>query len=285
MKRNAILRIVIYSLLILLLSSVLVVGVLGSFDLPTFISGGLSLSNGLPNSTKAPQATFDPSEIDEIFIIWISGNVTVSAEERTDIAYQTLRKGSDLDTAYRLENGRLTIGFTQKSFVSGKVKEKDLVLSIPNTWNGKVLEIEAVSTDIEISNLANLSKLDIENVSGEINVRNSTFTEVEIETVSGGIYLAGTFSQIDVEAISAKCTIDAVECPKTIDIETVSGETFLSLPQGYGFELSIDGIGKTVHTTLPYQKDGDRYISNGELGNCIIDVDSVSGSVTISPRQ
>lgn len=280
--KNAIVRIVIYSLLILVLTSVLAVGTFGSLSVDI---AGVIRSDGLPDSTKAPQATFDPNEIDEIVVIWTCGNVTVSSEERADISYRTLRKGSDLETAYRLENGCLTIGFSQKSFVSGKVKEKDLTLFLPENWAGKVLEIESVSADIEISNLANLSKLDIENVSGEISIRNSTFTEVEIETVSGGMYLAGTFSKIDIEAVSAKCTIDAVECPQNIDIETISGETFLSLPQGYGFELNIDGISKSVHTTLPYKKDGSRYISSGELGNCNIDVDSVSGSITISPRQ
>lgn len=293
MKKSAIARIIIFSLLIVILSGVLIAGIsekdfFWSNNSFNFSIGGVgsSVSGLLSNGTEAAAHSFHAADIDEIVILWVCGDVNVSGADTDTISYETSNNNTDFETVYKLENGRLSIGFNGKKWNTGKVKSKDLSLSLPQNWDGKLLKVEAVSADVTIEKLSNLQELKTENVSGKINIQSVISDKLDVETVSGDMNLHGRFEKIDIEGVSARCTIDAsAGCPNSIDLNTVSGDFTLYLPEDYGFDLKLDGVSKTLNTSLPYEKDGNRYQYSGKLGKCPIDMESVSGSISISAQK
>lgn len=287
MKRNAIARIVIFSLLIVILSGILLSGL--NSDLFNWSNWSIQIGgtvNGmLTDGTEAAEMRFSPTDIDEIVVLWVNGNVEIKGCETDTISYQTNNNNTEFETVYKLENRRLSVGFNGKKWNTGKVRSKDLTVTLPQNWAGKLLKIEAVSADLTIEKLSCVEQLKIETVSGKSTVQSVISTKLDAETVSGDMRFFGVFETIDIEGVSACCTIDAsMSCPESIDMDTVSGDLTLYLPEGYGFELKLDALSKSLHTDLPYTKDGDRYICNGGLGSCQIDMDSVSGDITIEQK-
>lgn len=287
MKRNAVVRIIVFSLLIVILSGILLSGL--NSDLFSWSNWSIQIGgtvNGmLTDGSEAAEMSFSPSDIDEIVILWVSGDVKISGSDIDTISYETRNNNTEFETVYKLENGRLSIGFNGKKWNTGKVRSKDLSVTLPQNWEGKLLKIEAVSADLTIEKLSCIEQLKIETVSGKSTVQSVISTKLDAETVSGDMRFGGKFETIDIEGVSAHCTIDAsMSCPKSIDMDTVSGDLTLYLPKGYGFELKLDALSKSLHTSLPYTKDGDRYICNGGLGSCQIDMDGVSGDITIEQK-
>lgn len=288
MRKNAIVRIIIFTLLILILSGILVAGVgQRRFDWSDLsINIGVTDSGGLSGGTEADEKTFEAEQINEIVILWVSGQVTVSGEDTDTISYETRNNNTDFETVYKLENGRLSIGFNGKKWNTGRVRSNDLSLTLPRNWDGKLLKIEGVSADLTVEQISGIQQLKIENASGQTTVRSVIATKLDVDAVSGDLTFSGRFETIDIEAVSARCTIDAsAACPKTIDLDTVSGDLKLYLPENHGFDLTLDGLSKSLNTDLPYTKDGNRYVCDGALGTCRIDMDSVSGHISISTQN
>lgn len=285
MKRNAIARIIIFILLIGILSGILLFGLcFDSFSWDLFgFHVGSSTSGSLQGGTPSDSANFDAADIDEIVIYWISGDIDILGTDTDTVTYETRNNNSTYETHYKLENRRLSIGFHASSRISTKVKTKDLSLTLPTDWDGKLLKIEAVSARTDIALLHDLKTLKIENVSGEVTLSDTTAAQVHIDTVSGDIRLGGHFGSIDMEAVSADAILDCGDfCPEKIDFESVSGDLDIVLPDGYGFDLTLDSVSKTLNIALPYTKDGNHYLSEGKLGTCQIDMDSVSGDISVS---
>lgn len=283
MKKNAIARIVIFSLLIFIFAGILIAGM--CIENFSFQIGG-TVDGLLKDGTEAATCSFFPEDIDEIVIIWISGNVDITGTAHNTVTYSTINNNTDFETAYKVENRRLTIAYNGKKWNTGKVKSKDLSLTLPQNWAGKVLKIEAVSADVCISSLSAVQKLQVENVSGQVDICAVVTENLNINTVSGDMTIAGKFQTVNIESVSARCTLDAGSgCPDSIDMDTVSGDFALYLPENYGFDLKLDGISKVLSTTLPYQKDGNRYLCSGKSGTCAIDMDSISGNISILERN
>lgn len=285
MKRNAIARIIIFSLLIVILSGILLSGLYSDF----FSWGNWSIQVGgtvngvLTGGTEAAEMSFSPSDIDEILILWVNGNVEITGEETDTISYQTKNNNTEFETVYKLENRRLSIGFNGKKWNSSNVKQKDLVLSLPRIWNGRSIKVEAVSADVKLKDVIGPNKVRMENVSGEISLVNVSAPKLEISTVSGDMALYADCKELEVSSVSANCTVHFLgsACPESVDFQSVSGNLELNFPDGCGIDLELDGLKKDLETSLLFEKKGDRYYCAGALGICKVDAETVSGGVKI----
>lgn len=284
MKRNAIFRIVVFALLICILCTVLLFGLcIDDFSWNNFgFNFGISTSGRLADGTPSDSAIFDAADIDEIVIYWISGDIDIRGTDTDAVSYETRNNSTDLETVYSLKNRRLSIGYHAKTHLSTKTKSTDLCVTLPQDWAGKLLKLEAVSARISVDTLHISDDLKMETVSGEVTLSDVTARELYIDTVSGDLLLAGHFGQVDIESVSANAVLDCTaQCPTKIDFESVSGDLKLSLPDGYGFALEMDGVHKELVTDLPFRKSDGKYLSSGEHGNCKIDFETVSGEVLI----
>lgn len=281
MKANAITRIVIYCLMIAILLGVLIVGLTWE-EIPVSLGG--SISGILPAGQAADENQFSAAGIRQIIVLWVSGRVDVQGIDTEDICYQTNRGDNAPQTVYTLNGDCLTIAFTAQALDS-KVKSKDLTVTLPRCWEGIQLRIETISADVSVTQLGRVGQLKTDTVSGALRISAVSTEKLTANTVSGEMEIAGAFHTIDLDGVSAGCTIDASAlCPDSVTMDTVSGNLSLFLPDGYGFDLTMDAVNKSIHSNLSYTSEGSRYVSEGRLGLCRVDMNSVSGGASISSR-
>lgn len=277
MKAKAIIRIILSSLLILTLVSVMVGGILlGSVSFH-FFEGGLT--DGIISS----EGSFVASEIQDLDIRWVSGSVTIQTDPNTShITIQETGATSESDTMiYRKSTDELIIQY-QKSEVffgfSFDSHGKDLVITVPTNWKGRIIQLSNVSADFNANEIS-AEQFQMENVSGKCTLTYCEIDKLDLETVSGGIEVMGRFDTISVEGVSANCSIAAKHGIRSIESDTVSGKLTVYLPSHEGFTAQIDSVSGHISTDFTTTIENDKYIHQD--GFCRIEADSVSGDLTI----
>ncbi len=279
MKKAALIRIILYSIVLAIL--LVLLGLL-LFENRWGGSWGLNLGNRtlLSGGEEATTEQFSSADVDEIVVKWIAGKINISTEYRENIEFSST-ESSDYLTVYKLEDRRLTIAFCPQElfrFISHQEK-KDLTLRLPQDWEAKKLTIESVSADLQASGLRS-GKLDLDNISGNCELTDCVIRDVDMDTVSGGLTLSGSFETVKTNGVSAKCVLTATSCPDFIKMDTVSGDLELYFPEEYGFRVDMDGVNKSFRSDLSTTTEDGRYIHPGNE-TCLISVDTVSGSLTI----
>lgn len=164
-----------------------------------------------------------PAEgITELDLSWTSGDVTVQPWSGDSIRLEEdseVELTEDYRLLYTVEGGELKVRFDGQ----------------PNrnvTWR-KVLLVwlpEALAQS--------LAKLDAATVSAEVTVLDLTAAELDIETVSGGVYARGGFGELDFSTVSGDMTLETNETFR-LDAETTSGSVCLRLPDTMGLTLDF----------------------------------------------
>ena len=104
-----------------------------------------------------------------------------------------------------------------------------------------------------------------------------------METVSGNLDFNGSLDKLDFNGVSAQANLVLINQPKSIQLESVSGDLNLTLPEDCGFTLDKDSLSGRVSSELETtEKDGK--IVHGD-GSCKIEVEGVSSSVHIRKGQ
>ena len=189
-----------------------------------------------------------PAEgITELDLSWTSGDVTVQSWSGDSIRLEEdseVELTEDYRLLYTVEGGELKVRFDGQ----------------PNrnvTWR-KVLLVwlpEALAQS--------LAKLDAATVSAEVTVLDLTAAELDIETVSGGVYARGGFGELDFSTVSGDMTLETNETFR-LDAETTSGSACLSGTFG---ELDFSTV------------SGDMTLETNETFR--LDAETTSGSVCL----
>lgn len=140
-----------------------------------------------------------------------------------------------------------------------------VTISIPESYNCS-LDIENVSGKIEINGIAS-GKTYIENVSGKITITNTFVEKLDCETVSGSIDISqfSSASTIDIESVSGSIKLHDINCDH-ITIESVSGSVNTSILGNYeDYNIEIEGL------------FNNKTIDNN--GHKSLNIETVSGSV------
>ena len=164
-----------------------------------------------------------PAEgITELDLSWTSGDVTVQPWSGDSIRLEEdseVELTEDYRLLYTVEGGELKVRFDGQ----------------PNrnvTWR-KILIVwlpEALAQS--------LAKLDAATVSAHVTVLDLTAAELDIETVSGGVYARGGFGELDFSTVSGDMTLETNETFR-LDAETTSGSVCLRLPDTMGLTLDF----------------------------------------------
>ena len=153
---------------------------------------------------------------------WTSGDVTVQSWSGDSIRLEEdseVELTEDYRLLYTVEGGELKVRFDGQ----------------PNrnvTWR-KILIVwlpEALAQS--------LAKLDAATVSAHVTVLDLTAAELDIETVSGGVYARGGFGELDFSTVSGDMTLETNETFR-LDAETTSGSVCLRLPDTMGLTLDF----------------------------------------------
>ncbi len=256
MKRNAIARIIAYSITVLILTGLLIVGL--SANSFSFFGVHFSIGEDLtPGGGSADTATVRRLEID-----WAAGTVTVMAGDTDQILFSDTGD-ADNQMGYSIQGDTLRLCYSHKSsFTLGGVSTpaKDLTVTVPRDWVCNDLELDGAALKIQLEDLT-VDTLELDGVDMELTVR------------------GGNLQALDCDGASNTLLIQTVEAPGQVEIDGASVTLTLYLPEGVGYTAELDGLSCSIHS------DFDHTCKNGiySYGNqhCRIEADGLSCTVNI----
>lgn len=288
MKSSAIARIVLFSIAIVILGGILVGGltihkVSTAVDW-TQLFHSASGFGSIEGGTVASMGEVSPENVKNIEINWTSGSVTI---QRADVDTISFAEDPGLDEnqkmLWKLQGDTLVINNSRYRVVIGISKSKDLVVTVPMDWNCNDLEINCVSADTTLNSIT-ANDVTINAVSGLCDFTgNCTIDKLTVETVDGDITYSGTLNKLNCEGVSADFRGTFIAVPHSIELSTVDGNIDLILPADAGFTAELDTISGKFTSNFDTVVSGSRYSCGN--GACSIEVDGVSGNITINKAQ
>ena len=260
MKAAIITRIVIYSVLILVLCGLLVAGVTGS-------SFGLGMNFDYEDAKlyTAGGSSIDSSQINEIEIEWIDGEIRIIENRGADIITFSEEGGSE-PMQYLVRGDKLIIKFCKPLRFMKNVDRKELTIGMPIDKSLRKLAIENINGNIKSYVFADIDNVSIESVNGDVDMQGN-FRNIDCETVSGDIrfFTGKTLHSGDFDSVSSDITLELFQTGGANDIK--------------GFTAELDSISGDVDTDFEISVRGDAFIYGD--GSCELDFDTVSGNVKI----
>ena len=300
MKTSAIVRIVLFTLAILILGSillgVLLIGqlatnlkeskLLENFHISDFVEDVIDMSNEdvFVVSGEGKSAVFDPNEFDALEIEWAAGSISIQPGN-TDVITITEDAVSNPKYEMQFSNSGNTIkieGFEDDTIHFGitsfKVVSKDLVITVPQDWYCKKLEVDAAAADLTINNMR-IDTIDFDSASGELRLNNCHVDKIDLDTASGDVEFSGTLNVLECDAASASCTIEVFNIPSRIEMQSASGNLELHLPEDCGFTCQMETLSGHFNSDFSTSSSNGQYVYGN--GACRIDLEAMSGNIFI----
>lgn len=297
MKRNAIIRIIIWSLAIVVLVSILgsvlfgirtrhaVSNPLVRATSPVETAIPVPLETSFTQGELGGKYTFAADAVSELEIEWVAGEIliqpgevdqiTVREDNVSDEKYTMVlkHKGDELKITFCEEGVSSFIGINNTSALS-----KDLTITVPRDWVCESLSIDCASATVEVNDMT-IREVDFDGASGTCEFENCTVDEMDIDTASGDIRFIGALDILDCDAASASVYAVLSNTPSRLDMDSMSGDLDITLPEDAGFTVTMDGM------TSDFSSDFETTVKNGNQvcgdGRCRINIDAMSGDVTI----
>ena len=291
MKRNAIARIVIWSLVAVLLTSLLVVGISSSPS--SFFTGDWSL--GAMGVTYKNSALYNvgggtvTDEFQSIKVNWTNGKINIEAYDGEDtVISETEVAEKENKLRWRVEDGVLKIQQMAAGMRFGlkQTPKKTLTVKIPsNVAEGlKAVTSDSVSAEVTITGISASDKIEIDTVSGGANLKNIKTEKLDIDTVSGSIKAAGEFTELESDSVSGDVTVSSATPLKKLDCDSTSGNIRLTIPKNSGFTLKADTVSGDISCGLPTVSESKNRRVCGD-GSADFETETVSGDLIITSAE
>jgi len=199
-------------------------------------------------SVGAGSTTVAVSQLD---IDWVTGDVNIQYADQSDISWtETVTRGvTDCHTQmhYWVDGSTLRIHFCESgTWNTNGALRKDLTITLPKGYQFDQVEIDHVSG----------------NISADVDAR-----QMEIETVSGDIFI---------------CNLRPAE---QIEVDAVSGNTTIQLPENVAFSADFSSISGNMTSEFALTMNNDSYTYSPysrEASICTqIEVSTVSGNLLL----
>ena len=304
MKRNAIIRIVIWSLVIVVLVSIMA-SVLFGWSLR-----GRRRASESPAETLIPVRTenfetpiyeteyipssgekhsVSPAGLSELEIEWVAGDILIQPSDTDQV---TVKEDGLSDPKYamvlRQSSDTLKIQFCEEAIgnyfgVNTRSDlQKDLTILVPRDFVLDSLEIDCASATVEVNDMT-IREVDFDGASGTCEFENCTVEEMDIDTASGDVKFVGSLGMLDCDAASASVYAVLTNTPSRLDLDSMSGDLDITLPGDAGFTLAMQAM------SSDFTSDFETTIKNGNYvcgdGRCRINVDALSGDVIIRKSE
>ncbi len=285
MRRNAITRIVLFSIAIFLLAGILLAGIGASI----YMTNGTHKVNTsqtvsqVPEESEGETYTADADSIRDIDIDWAAGSISILPADQSEI---TIAETGDSDDRYPMivkESGnKLSIEYCEDatSFIgiNRNYEEKHLVIFVPMGWECGSLEINAASASLEISDMS-IRKVEFDGASGICSFINCQIDQLSIDTASGDVNFSGTLNELDFDAMSACFHGTLSNIPYRLDMDTMSGDLDIALPEHCGFSLDLDAMSSDFTSDFATTMNDGFHVCGD--GACRISVSAMSGDVVL----
>lgn len=293
MKRNAIVRIVLFSILAIFLTFALIGGISRKSSRDQY---SLSVQERIdppveeppevePPKTELPvlkSNDFPAKEIQALGISWVSGKITIKAMDTDTITIAEEASGGQRPMVVEKSGSRLIVECCEDSSpvffnVSGLV-DKNLYITVPLDWACEELTIDAASADAMVTALT-AHKVEVDTASGAYVFRDCQVDSLDMDTASGGLEFTGTLNELELDSASAGAKLTLSNQPKAIQMDSASGDLNLTLPEDCGFTVMLDTLSGSCSTEQDTVKRDDKLIHGN--GACKIEVEGLSSSVHI----
>ena len=208
--------------------------------------------------------------IKNINIDWVQGSVVVTtSDEYTGVVVKESYKDKleEKHIAKVWDNGNtLNIRFCSSNVSMPSNLSKNLTVYLPTNYSLDYLDIETVSSSVEVSKV--------------------TTNSLEVSVVSGNSKVSGVKAKnMDFECVSGNLTVECYPIASSIDIEQVSGNTVLSFAShNPGFTLEYETVSGKFQSDLSLTVSGEIYkYLNDEFMS--VDFECVSGNLSIVTHE
>ena len=287
MKRNAIIRVIGWSVTLVVLLSLLVGGLI--YFLP--YQQGQTRAEAVVDATEFPvefpadSLNYETSAADirSIQIDWVSGNIQIQPTDIDHIRVSETAAHTNTEAMLcRKEGNTLKISYRRSDIASLKgIGAKDLTVQVPKDWACRKLEIDAASPRISVQGLT-VDEINLDTAGGEIRLEGCTLGKADVDTASGNLYLTGALENLEYDSASGSLEAELDNVPSEISMDTASGSLTLKLPKDAGFTVEMDTLSGKFQSDFETIRKGNRYL-HGD-GACEIEMESMSGSVAIHQK-
>lgn len=284
MKRNAIIRVIGWSVTLVVLLSLLVGGLVYFLPYPKQTTEKVDATE-FPAELSTDFLNYGTSaeDIREIEIDWVSGEIQIIPTGIDHIQVNETAAHANTEAMLcRKDGDTLKISFCKGELASLKgIGTKDLTIQVPKDWACRKLEIDAVSPKISVQGLT-ADEVDLDTAGGESRFDNCTLGKLDANTASGNLYFTGTLENLEYDSASGSVEAELDNVPGKITMDTASGSLSLKLPKGAGFAVALDSLSGKLDSGFPITLDGGRYLCGD--GACKIEMESMSGGVTVNQK-
>ena len=291
MKRNAIARIVIWSLVAVLLISLLIVGI--NVSPSSFFTGDWSC--GIIGVTYKNSALYNvgggtvTDEFQSIKVNWTNGKINIESYDGEDtVISETEVAEKENKLRWRVEDGVLKIQQMAAGMRFGlkKTPKKTLTVKIPSSAAEKLkfVNTDSVSAEVNIIGVAASGKIEIDTVSGSAELKNIKTARLDIDTVSGEVNAEGEISELESDSVSGDITVSSAIPLEKLDCDSTSGNIGLTIPKNSGFTLKADTVSGDISCGLPTVSESKNRRVCGD-GSADFETDTVSGDLIITSAE
>ncbi len=291
MKRNAIARIVIWSLVAVLLISLLIVGI--NCSPSSFFTG--DWSSGIIGVTYKNSALYNvgggtvTDEFHSIKVNWTNGKINIESYDGEDtVISETEVAEKENKLRWRVEDGVLKIQQMAAGMRFGlkKTPKKTLTVKIPSSAAEKLKSVntDSVSAEVNIIGVAASGKIEIDTVSGSADMKNIKTARLDIDTVSGEVNAEGEISELESDSVSGDITVSSAVPLEKLDCDSTSGNIRLTIPKNSSFTLKADTVSGDISCGLPAVSESKNRRVCGD-GSADFETDTVSGDLIIKGME
>ena len=239
---SAVVRLVIWSVVLCILVAVLAVGMtrdsdglfmgisLGGFR---YDDSGYSVGNGTSGE-----------RITDITVDWIAGSVTVIPSDGEEISISDDYQGDDdkLVLRWRIRDGELTVKYCAPAWILSRTVDKNLTLKIPASMLEGLDEVEIDGVDCDMTFEGNADELSMDSVDGKLDIRGN-IGEMELDAVDGNVTFKGAVRKANLDCMDA-AVVMYLDMAAELNFDQVDGDVTLYLSDDItGFRAEMDTVG------------------------------------------
>ncbi len=286
---SAVVRIVIWSVVLLVLCTVFVLSIVGTALGGTwraftgFSIGGYTYEDADTYTVGNGQTTETITELD---IDWVNGDIEIIPTNDTTITISEDYAGTDEDLRLRwkVEDGELKIKYRSSYWAFGimsNVAAKKLTVQIPENMLDGMEEVDIDTVESKVIYTGNAEEFSFDSVDGHL-VAIGAFGELNLDSVEARVELTGSVKAGNIDGVSITAVMH-LSSAKTLDIDGVDNDVTLYLADtvtGFFVEHESFGGSATINgfSDVTTRNKDDRYWGDGSFK---IDMDGVDAKLTI----
>lgn len=277
MKRNAFIRIAVYSLLIVVLLSILFRGIAAK-NLKRHTSPANTIT--VSDTSEQDGVLYKAENIQAIQVNWAAGNIRIGHGTQ-GYGIQVLESGNTAGNSMLVKqfSDRFEIDFSdEKGWKLRSQGKKDLTILLPEDWKLAELEINTAASDLTLEEME-IDSVTINLASGECLFQECALKSLNVNGASAKVSFTGTVDSVDLDGASLHADVTVRNAPMAIKLDGMSADLKLTLPDSCGFQLKRDSLSGKTSCDFETRTD-DGCLIYGD-GSCKIDIDGLSASVAI----